>query len=210
MPLKISNELIPASMISMELLFDPNSLDAVQVYTPRLPSETVRVKFLLVDTFILLNVHVMVSGGSTPVMSQTRTIVVPTTTGRGWTVVTLGGTAKLDIQNFVLSLQHVRVATSKYGSHYSKGIPATVTVKVGHELTYNYTRVTSACCKGLTVYCIAGNFRGIQFSWKGNLQRFRDLIFADGPSRTAPPTIPLGAWLRLLPHAQRTAVRTGR
>ena len=39
-------------------------------------------------------------------------------------------------------------------------------------------------------YRIAGNFRGFQFSRKGNLQRFRGLIFADGRSRTAPPTIP--------------------
>ena len=39
-------------------------------------------------------------------------------------------------------------------------------------------------------YRIAGNFRGVQFSRKGNLQRFRSLIFADGRSRTAPPTIP--------------------
>ena len=47
-------------------------------------------------------------------------------------------------------------------------------------------------------YCIAGNFRGVQFSRKGNLQRFCGPIFADGRSRTAPPTIP--GWLRLLPH----------
>ena len=50
------------------------------------------------------------------------------------------------------------------------------------------------------VYRIAGNFRGVQFSRKGNLQRCRGLIFADGHSITAPPTIP--GWLRLLPHAQ--------
>ena len=39
-------------------------------------------------------------------------------------------------------------------------------------------------------YRIAGNFRGVQFSRKGKLQAFRGLIFADGRSRTAPPTIP--------------------
>ena len=32
------------------------------------------------------------------------------------------------------------------------------------------------------VYRIDGNFRGIQFSRKGHLQRFRDLIFSDGCS----------------------------
>ena len=42
----------------------------------------------------------------------------------------------------------------------------------------------------VTLYRIAGNFRGVQFSRKSNLQRFRGLIFADGRSRTAPPTIP--------------------
>ena len=52
-----------------------------------------------------------------------------------------------------------------------------------------------------TVYNVAGNFRGIQFSWMGNLQIFRGLIFADGHSRTAPPTIPV--WLHLLPHTHR-------
>ena len=72
-----------------------------------------------------------------------------------------------------------------------------------------------AACDGITIdkamliatdledlvnYRIAGNFRGVQFSRKGNLQRFRGLIFADGRSRTAPPTIP--GWLRLLPHAR--------
>ena len=36
---------------------------------------------------------------------------------------------------------------------------------------------------------MAGNFRGIQFSRKAHLQRFCDLIFADGRSRVAPPTI---------------------
>ena len=88
-------------MISTKLLFDPNSLDAVQVYTPKLTSKRVRVKLLLVDTFIPLKVHVIVSGGSTPVTSQTSTIVVPTTTGSGWTVVTLGGTVKLDTYSFL-------------------------------------------------------------------------------------------------------------
>ena len=45
-------------------------------------------------------------------------------------------------------------------------------------------------CNPGIVYHIAGNFRGVQFSRKGNLQRFRGLIFVDGHSRTAPPTIP--------------------
>ena len=36
---------------------------------------------------------------------------------------------------------------------------------------------------------MAGKFWGIQFSQKGHLQRFHDLIFANGRSRTAPPTI---------------------
>ena len=30
-------------------------------------------------------------------------------------------------------------------------------------------------------YHIAGNLRGVQFSWKGNLPRFCGLIFAEGP-----------------------------
>ena len=34
----------------------------------------------------------------------------------------------------------------------------------------------------LPYYTIAGNFRGIQFSRKGCMQRFRDLIFEDGRS----------------------------
>ena len=34
------------------------------------------------------------------------------------------------------------------------------------------------------MYRIAGNFRGIQFLRKGNLQRFHNLIFVDGRSRT--------------------------
>ena len=46
------------------------------------------------------------------------------------------------------------------------------------------------------LYRIVGNFRGVQILWKGNLQRFRGLIFVDGHSRTALPTIP--GWLRLL------------
>ena len=39
-------------------------------------------------------------------------------------------------------------------------------------------------------YCIAGNFREVQFLRKGDLQKFRGLIFADGRSRTTPSTIP--------------------
>ena len=42
-------------------------------------------------------------------------------------------------------------------------------------------------------YCMARIFRGIQFLQKAHLQRFRDLIFADGRFRVAPPTIPLGS-----------------
>ena len=33
------------------------------------------------------------------------------------------------------------------------------------------------------LYRIAGNFRGVQFSWKASLQTFRDLIFADAHTR---------------------------
>ena len=47
------------------------------------------------------------------------------------------------------------------------------------------------CCSLITNYRIAGNFRGIQFSRKGSLQRFRDLIFEDSRS----------LWLR--PQGQR-------
>ena len=36
----------------------------------------------------------------------------------------------------------------------------------------------------------SGKFSRGPISWKGNLQRFCGLIFADGCSRTAPPTIP--------------------
>ena len=39
-------------------------------------------------------------------------------------------------------------------------------------------------------YRMVGNFQGVQFSRKGNLQKFRGLIFADGRSRTAPSTVP--------------------
>ena len=42
-------------------------------------------------------------------------------------------------------------------------------------------------------YRMARIFRGIQFLQKAHLQRFRDLIFADGRFRVAPPTIPLGS-----------------
>ena len=57
---------------------------------------------------------------------------------------------------------------------------------------------------------MAGNFQGIQFSWKAHLQRFYDLILADGRSRVAPPTISIR--LRLLLHACRGSnlVRTSR
>ena len=51
------------------------------------------------------------------------------------------------------------------------------------------------------IYRMAGNFRGIQFSRKAHLQRFRDLIFADGRSRVAPPTISIR--LHLLLHVRR-------
>ena len=52
-----------------------------------------------------------------------------------------------------------------------------------------------------SIYRMAGNFRGIQFSRKAHLQRFRDLIFADGRSRVAPPTISVR--LHLLLNARR-------
>ena len=42
----------------------------------------------------------------------------------------------------------------------------------------------------MNVYRIVGNFQGVQFLRKGDLQKFRGLIFADGCSRTAPSTIP--------------------
>ena len=61
----------------------------------------------------------------------------------------------------------------------------------------------------LGTYRIAGNFRGIQFSRKGHLQRFRDLIFTDGRSRTAPPTIRQACLtIMVTPPADRTC--TGR
>ena len=40
-------------------------------------------------------------------------------------------------------------------------------------------------CVCLTYIRYSGKFWGVQFSWKGNLQRFRGLIFADGRFRTA-------------------------
>ena len=57
-------------------------------------------------------------------------------------------------------------------------------------------------------YRIAGNFRGVQFSQKGDLQKFRGLIFADGRSRTACSvhntwlTLPLTASARGLDPAE--------
>ena len=70
--------------------------------------------------------------------------------------------------------------------------------------SWNKSDVYRFCSSGnianKVTYRIAGNFRGVQFSRKGELQAFRGLIFADGRSRTAPPTIP--SWLRLLPHAR--------
>ena len=39
-------------------------------------------------------------------------------------------------------------------------------------------------------YHIAGNFRGVQFSRKGDLQTFRGLIFTNGCFKTALSTIP--------------------
>ena len=50
------------------------------------------------------------------------------------------------------------------------------------------------------LYRIAGNFRGIQFSRKANLQSLRDLIFAEECSRVAPP--PMSVRLRLLLHTR--------
>ena len=57
-------------------------------------------------------------------------------------------------------------------------------------------------------YRMARNFQGIQFSRKAHLQRFRNLIFMDGRSRVAPPTISVR--LRLLLHTCRSSnlVRT--
>ena len=49
------------------------------------------------------------------------------------------------------------------------------------------------------LYRMAGNFRGIQFSRKAHLQRFRDLIFADGHSRVAPPLTARAPQLRNRP-----------
>ena len=40
-------------------------------------------------------------------------------------------------------------------------------------------------CVCITYTLYSGKFWGVQFSWKGNLQRFRGLIFADGRFRTA-------------------------
>ena len=63
--------------------------------------------------------------------------------------------------------------------------------------------LTTACLEKLSsvqyplvmvTHRIAGNFRGIQFSQKGHLQRFHDLIFMDGCSRTAAPTIQHALW----------------
>ena len=49
---------------------------------------------------------------------------------------------------------------------------------------YAYSiKLTLYCNSSYTPYRIAGNFRGIQFSRKGHLQRFCDLIFMDGRSR---------------------------
>ena len=45
---------------------------------------------------------------------------------------------------------------------------------------------------------MAGNFRGIQFSRKVHLQRFRDLIFADGH---------IPGLLHDLPHTARAAAQ---
>ena len=56
---------------------------------------------------------------------------------------------------------------------------------------------------------MAGSFQGIQFLRKSHLQRFRNLIFVDRCSRTAPPTIHhanyYGHASLLIVHAQVTA-----
>ena len=39
------------------------------------------------------------------------------------------------------------------------------------------------CIINWSEYSIAGNFRGIQFSQKGSMQRFHDVIFLDGHSK---------------------------
>ena len=48
-----------------------------------------------------------------------------------------------------------------------------------------HARTRVMCSRGalylhaIILYCIAGNFRGVQFSRKANLQSFRGLIFMD-------------------------------
>ena len=55
----------------------------------------------------------------------------------------------------------------------------------------------------ILLYRMAGNFRGIQFSRKAHLQRFRNLIFADGRSRVAPPLTARVPQLRNRPKKQQ-------
>ena len=55
-------------------------------------------------------------------------------------------------------------------------------------------------------YRTAGNFQGIQFSRKVHIQRFCDLIFADGRSRVAPPTLSISR-LGSASYSTRTAAQ---
>ena len=74
----------------------------------------------------------------------------------------------------------------------------------------NYVAMVTACYQGYIYYYMLYSvkytvrpenlIREIQFLQKAHLQRFRDLIFADGRSRVAPPTISVR--LRLLLHAR--------
>jgi hypothetical protein len=41
------------------------------------------------------------------------------------------------------------------------------------------TRISDLVGDMIIVYCIAGNFHGVQFSQKAGLQNFRGLVFAD-------------------------------
>ena len=58
-------------------------------------------------------------------------------------------------------------------------------------------------------YRMARNFWGIQFLRKAHLQRFRDLIFADGHSRVAPPTISVRLHLLLQAHRGSNLIGIG-
>ena len=85
--------------------------------------------------------------------------------------------------------------------HISLFCPVWVLARDIAVLLLHVTYIYSSIYLMYASYRMAGNFRGIQFSRKAHLQRFRDLIFADGRSRVAPPTI--SARLHLLLHARR-------